>query len=65
MFVRKIINIYEPLTEEQKARLAELKNMRDEDIVYDEDSPMLTEEQLKKFKRVNPRRKSAAGDKSA
>jgi hypothetical protein len=55
--VTKIIDVNAPLTEEQKARLAVLKNMSDEDIVYDEDCPELTDEQLKQFKRVNPRRK--------
>ena len=64
MIVRKTINIYEPLTEEEKAALEVIRIMRDEDIIYDEDCPKLTEEQLKKFKRVNPRRKPA-GDKSA
>ncbi len=64
MIVRKTINIYAPLTEEQKANIEIIRNMRDEDIVFDEDCPELTEEQLKKFKRVNPRRKPA-GDKSA
>lgn len=59
MFVRKIIKPGAELTEEQKARLAELKNMRDEDIVYDEDCPELTDEQLKKFRRVNPIRRQA------
>ena len=59
MIVRKIINIYAPLTEEQKARLEELKNLRDEDIVFDEDCPELTEEQLRQFKRVNPVRRQA------
>ena len=28
---------------------------RDEDIVYDEDCPEMTEEQLKQFRRVHPR----------
>ncbi len=60
MIVRKVINIYEPLTEEQKAEIEALKNMRDEDIVFDEDCPKLTEEQLRKFKRVNPLKKKAA-----
>lgn len=55
--VRKVINVNAPLTPEQKARLAVLKNMSDDDIVYDEDCPKLTDEQLKKFKRVNPHRK--------
>ena len=60
MIVRKVINIYEPLTEEQKAEIEALKNMRDEDIVFDEDCPKLTEEQLRKFKRVNPLKKKVA-----
>ncbi len=47
----------QPLTEEQKAELEYLRNMSDDDIVYDEDCPKLTEEQLAQFKRVNPLRK--------
>ena len=57
MLVRRVIDVNAPLTEEQKARLAILKQMSDDDIVYDEDCPKLTEEQLSKFRRVNPRRK--------
>ena len=45
-----------PLTPEQVARLDALEKMSDDDIVYDEDAPKLTEEQLKKFRRVYPRR---------
>ena len=59
MIVRKIINIYEPLTEEEKEHLEKLKNLKDEDIDLS-DIPELTEEQLKKFKRVNPKRQKAA-----
>lgn len=55
--VTKIIDVNAPLTEEQKDRLAVLKNMSDDGIIYDEDCPKLTDEQLKQFKRVNPRRK--------
>ena len=44
-----------PLTPEQIARLDALEKMSDDDIVYDEDAPKLTEEQLKKFRRVYPR----------
>ena len=55
--VRKVIDVNAPLTEEQKARLAVLKTMTDDDIVYDEDCPKLTDEELSQFKRVNPRRK--------
>lgn len=62
MLVRKVIDVNAPLTEEQKARLAILKQMTDDDIVYDEDCPKLTEEQLNQFKRVYPRRdKKVAG----
>ena len=62
MLVRKVINLNAPLklTPEQEAELEALKQMSDEDIVYDEDCPKLTEEQLKRFKRVNPRRKDKA-----
>ena len=59
MIVRKVINIYAPLTAEQEERLEKLKNMKDEDIDTS-DIPELTEEQLKKFKRVNPKRQKAA-----
>ena len=54
--VTYILRRGEPLTEEQKARLEALKQMSDDDIVYDEDCPKLTEEQLSQFRRVNPRR---------
>lgn len=57
MLVTKIIDLNAPLRPEQIERLNLLKNMSDEDIVYDEDCPPQTDEQLKKFKRVNPRRK--------
>lgn len=56
MLVRKVIDISAPLRPEQLERLKLLDNIKDEDIVYDEDCPKLTDEQLKKFKRVNPRR---------
>ena len=56
MLVTRVIDVNAPLTEEQKARLAILKTMTDEDIDYS-DIPELTDEQLKQFKRVNPRRK--------
>ena len=55
--VTYILRRGQPLTEEQKAELEALKKMTDDDIVFDEDCPKLTDEQLKKFKRVNPRRK--------
>ena len=55
--VRKVIDVNAPLTPEQKAELAVLKTMTDDDIVYDEDCPKLTDEELSQFKCVNPRRK--------
>lgn len=58
MLVQKVINIYEPLTEEEKAQMEIVKNIKDEDIDYS-DIPELTEEQLKQFKRLNPKRKAA------
>ena len=60
MLVYKWIDIGAPLTPEQRERLKLLDDIKDEDIVYDEDCPKLTEEQLKRFKRVNPRRKDKA-----
>ena len=42
-----------PLTPEQIA-IIEARAPRDEDIVYDEDCPPMTDEQLKQFRRVNP-----------
>ena len=57
MMVYKWINVGAPLTPEQEAELDELAKMSDDDIVFDEDCPPQTEEQLKQFKRVNPRRK--------
>ena len=41
-----------PLTPEQIKRLDALK---DRPIVFDEDCPEMTDEQLKQFKRVHPR----------
>lgn len=43
-----------PLTPEEIAAI-EARAPRDEDIVYDEDCPEMTDEQLKQFKRVHPR----------
>ena len=42
-----------PLTPEEIAAI-EARAPREEDIVYDEDCPPMTEEQLKQFKRVHP-----------
>ena len=44
-------------TAEQIERLRALK---DRPIVFDEDCPELTDEELKQFRRVNPRRKEKA-----
>ena len=41
------------LTPEQIAEI-EVRAPKDEDIVYDEDCPPMTDEQLKQFRRVNP-----------
>ena len=46
MLVRKVINIAAPLTEEQRERLKILREMKDEDLVFDEDCPPMTDEQL-------------------
>ena len=45
-----------PLTPEQIAEI-ETRAPRDEEIVYDEDCPELTDEQLRQFRRGNPRRR--------
>ena len=55
MLVRKVIDVSAPLRPEQIERLKLLENMTDDDIVFDEDCPPQTPEQLKKFRRVNPR----------
>ncbi|MBQ4404972.1 MAG: hypothetical protein II857_11285 [Selenomonadaceae bacterium] len=57
MLVTKVIDLNAPLTPEQIAELDALSKMSDDDIVFDEDCPPQTEEQLKLFRRVNPRRK--------
>ena len=54
--VTYILRRGQPLTEEQIKRLEALKQMPDEDIICDEDCPELTDEQLKHFRRGNPRR---------
>ena len=60
MMVYKWIDVGAPLTPEQETELDALSKMSDDDIVFDEDCPPQTEEQLKQFKRVNPRRKDRA-----
>ena len=44
MLVRKVINIAAPQTEEQLERLKILREMKDEDIIFDEDCMPLSEE---------------------
>ena len=51
-----------PLTAEEIAAI-EARAPRDEDIVYDEDCPEMTEEQLKQFKRVHPRGEDAGPER--
>ena len=41
------------LTNEEKKMLEKISKMKEEDIVYDEDSPRFTPEQLSQFKRVS------------
>lgn len=53
---RRIIYKGQKPTPEQIERLRALK---DRPIVFDEDCPELTDEQLKQFRRVNPRPKKA------
>ena len=56
MTVRYTLKRGQPLTPEQ---IAELEALKDRPIVFDEDCPETTEEQLRKFRRVNPRTDSA------
>ena len=60
MLVTKVIDLNAPLRPEQIERLKLLENMTDDDIVFDEECPPQTEEQLKQFRRVNPRRREQA-----
>lgn len=55
--VTYILRKGQPLTEEERE---ELRALKDRPIVFDEDCPELTEEQLKQFRRVNPRPKKQA-----
>ncbi|MBR4545296.1 MAG: hypothetical protein IKO14_04910 [Oscillibacter sp.] len=56
MTVRYTLKRGQPLT---PAQIAELDALKDRPIVFDEDCPETTEEQLRQFKRVNPRTDSA------
>ena len=49
-----------PLTPEQIKRLDALK---DRPITFDEDCPEMTEEQLRQFKRVHPRREDSGSNR--
>ena len=60
MIIRKCIDFNAPLTAEQKAWLKKLAEMPDEEIVFDEDCPELTDEQLARMKRVNPLKKKTS-----
>ena len=51
MIVRYTLKRGTPLTPEQ---IAELDALKDRPIVFDEDCPEMTEEQLRQFKPVNP-----------
>ena len=55
--VTYILHKGQPLTEEELEELLALKNRP---IVFDEDCPELTDEELKQFKRFYPRPKKAA-----
>ena len=55
--VTYILRKGQPLTEEE---LEELRALKNRPIVFDEDCPELTDEELKQFRRVNPRRKEKA-----
>ena len=58
MIVRKSLTIApqprRPLTPDEIADI-EARAPRDEDIVFDEDCPEMTDEQLAQFRRVHPR----------
>ena len=51
MIVRYRYDPDTPLTPEQ---IAELDALKDRPIVFDEDCPEMTDEQLRQFKRVDP-----------
>ena len=51
-----------PLTPDEIAAI-EARAPRDEDIVYDEDCPPMTDEQLRQFKRVHPRPENTGSDR--
>ena len=59
MIVRRVIYEGQKPTPEQLERLRALK-AENRPIVYDDEFPELTDEELKEFRRVNPRRKEKA-----
>lgn len=59
MIVQRVIYEGQKPTPEQLERLRALK-AENRPIVYDDEFPELTDEELKQFKRVNPRRKEQA-----
>ena len=54
MIVKKFINFDDPLTPEQIAELKALEEMPDEEIIYDDEFPELTDEELSEFRRIVP-----------
>ena len=56
--VTYILRKGQQLTDEEREEISNLKNRP---IVFDNDCPELTDEQLKQFRRVNPRPKKAVG----
>ena len=58
--MERIIDLNAPLTSEQVSRLDSLALISDDEIIYDEDAPKLTEDQLKQFKRVYPQHENLA-----
>ncbi len=57
MIVQRVIYKGQKPTPEQ---IEEIKKLKDRPIVYDDEFPELTDEELKEFRRVNPRRKDKA-----
>ena len=54
------------ITKDQKPtpeEIAEIREAAKRPIVYDEDCPPMTDEQLRQFKRVHPRREDTTPDR--
>ena len=54
------------ITEDQKLspeQIAEIREAAKRPIVYDDDCPEMTEEQLRQFKRVHPRPEDTGSDR--